>query len=278
MQQHQSSDDGGGLVPWAPHPCGHPPPHSRGAGSGGAASVAPTGARRVSTPHHGRGGALYCPLLGCRDDELCTALASAAHSPEAWCAALWAVGGGLPDAVMVSIRQLRVLIWRQTERWIAAGHITGRPDVVLTLTTPAETRFIFHGPGTGPPTTLHVSVRNWTCWLLWLRPCTSYRGQGPGGCPEHGECPQAGRWCYVRRRSPRGKLAQAQRPCPLSRTAAARSLSYPQGHLPTVVRDYRVPRTRSRWLPRHPALPGSCGVLCRPPSARPARRAVSLPT
>ena len=48
---------------------------------------------------------------------------------------------------MVSVRQLRVLIWLQTKAWTSAARTPGSPDRALDLRVPAVTRQIVIPPG-----------------------------------------------------------------------------------------------------------------------------------
>jgi len=90
----------------------------------------------------GLAGPLYEGLVGRRDDRLCSELAGRSHCAPSWRRAFRAAGDGSASPDMVSIRQLRVLIWLQTEAWTSAARIPGSPDRALDLRAPAVTAFV----------------------------------------------------------------------------------------------------------------------------------------
>ena len=89
---------------------------------------------REPGPNHGRPG-LYDRLgSGRRDDLLCRALAQLPHRAGDWQRAFRSAGNGSTAPRMTGIRQLRVLIWRQTQ--YLTGFYGGQTHGAIPLAPP----------------------------------------------------------------------------------------------------------------------------------------------
>ena len=107
----------------------------------------------------GRPDTGYMCLVGRRDDHLCATLAGIGHSHDAWLVAFRAAGAGTAQADMTSIRQLRALIWQQTEKYVTTGKVVGRPGLDLQLSRPALAQPVFRGPRVGTRCGVNTEVR-----------------------------------------------------------------------------------------------------------------------
>lgn len=103
-------------------------------------------------------GSMYGVLVGGKNPRACIHLAKRPHSPSDWLTAFHAAGDGTDTPDMVSIRQLRVLIWKQTEnlmQWMDL-HLDQAPETCV-VQLPAGSPVDFCSAGMLP---VQVQVRN----------------------------------------------------------------------------------------------------------------------